>query len=199
MTTPYEAYTLYMGLKTHFNSKSYDYFRYHGKTNVKKETFLNGKHKYHFQRLSRKYNQEELKELYISNFLKDKNVWVLQLLNEEATNVLMEWKKYNQSLTYNFKNEVEELLNSYSVKQLFALNENSITKIIEIYKSQEIKISFETLCILCELFSAFELWKNKELDDLIYPEIEMKIKKYLPFISYDKKKIVVIMKELLDK
>ena len=37
--TGFAAFALYNALKLHFTSKSYDYFKYNGKTNVTKTTF----------------------------------------------------------------------------------------------------------------------------------------------------------------
>ena len=37
--TGFAAFALYNALKLHFTSDSYDYFKYHGKTNVSKTTF----------------------------------------------------------------------------------------------------------------------------------------------------------------
>ena len=36
---PFEAYQKYLALKLHFDSESYDYFKYRGKTNAKRDKF----------------------------------------------------------------------------------------------------------------------------------------------------------------
>ena len=46
--TGFAAFALYNALKLHFTSDSYDYFKYHGKTNVSKQTFTTRKDKYQF-------------------------------------------------------------------------------------------------------------------------------------------------------
>jgi len=74
--TGFAAYALWNALKLHFTSDSYDYFKYNGKTNVSKSTFSTNKSKYHFYKLSRKYNLEELKDFYVANFIQGKGDWV---------------------------------------------------------------------------------------------------------------------------
>ena len=56
----FDAYCLYLAVNNHFNTDSYDYFKYAGKTSVKLETFLKRKDKYHFAKLARKYHVELL-------------------------------------------------------------------------------------------------------------------------------------------
>ena len=197
MYNAFDTYVLYNGLKTHFTSKSYDYIKYNGKTNVKKETFLKNKARYLFQRLSRKYNEDEMKDMLIANFSYNPTVWVNDLFSEEAESRYADWKKYNQALTYHFKEDVEKLFEKYTPKELFSINDNGIPVIITEF--QQGTISLESLCLLCHFFSAFKIWEDKELDDLIYPNFEMRIKKYYPFIRYDKQKLVVILKEILAK
>ena len=68
--TGYAAYVMFQSLKLHFSSESYDYIKYHGKTNTKKEVFEKRKDKYTFYKISRKYNLEDMKDFYISNFIK---------------------------------------------------------------------------------------------------------------------------------
>jgi len=63
--TGFAAFALYNALKTHFTSTSYDFFKYNGKTNVSKETFMKHKSKYQFYKLSRKYTLEELRNFFI--------------------------------------------------------------------------------------------------------------------------------------
>ena len=55
--TGYEAFSLYNSLKLHFSQQTYDYFKYNGKSNISVNSFENRKDKYHFYKLSRKYNQ----------------------------------------------------------------------------------------------------------------------------------------------
>ena len=47
----YDAYTLYLGIKLHFHSDSYDFVKYNGKVKSDINSFLKRKDKYHFGKL----------------------------------------------------------------------------------------------------------------------------------------------------
>ena len=63
----FSAFAMFNALKIHFTSDSYDYFRYHGKSNVTADGFSNRKDKYSFYKLSRKYRLEDLKNFYVAD------------------------------------------------------------------------------------------------------------------------------------
>ena len=94
----FAAYALYNALHLHFTSKSYDYFKYNGKTNVTKDTFAKKKDKFTFYKLSRKYSIADLKYFYIANFLEKPDQWSNELLSQDAEEVFIKWQKTNQSL-----------------------------------------------------------------------------------------------------
>jgi hypothetical protein len=72
--TGYEAFALYNSLKIHFTQKSYDYFKYNGKSNISVQTFELRKDKYYFYKLSRKYSREEFVKFLVSNFIIDNKI-----------------------------------------------------------------------------------------------------------------------------
>ena len=104
----YAAFTMYNSLKLHFTSSSYDYFKYHGKTNVSTATFLKRKDKYTFYKLSRKYNLEEMRDFYVANFLEG-DKWVGDMA-KDGEEVYKKWQKTQQSLTYTFENDIMFML-----------------------------------------------------------------------------------------
>jgi hypothetical protein len=78
------VYMMYNALRLHFTTDSYDYFKYNGKTNTTKESFLTHKNKYAFYRLSRKHTLEDARDFFVANFLVNDSKWVGELLTEEA-------------------------------------------------------------------------------------------------------------------
>ena len=81
--TAYETFGLYLALKNHFSKESYNYFKYQGKTNVSRESFMNRKDRFHFQKLSRMYDSDEMPDFMVANFLHNEKIWVGDLLQEE--------------------------------------------------------------------------------------------------------------------
>ena len=45
----YNCYCLYLAMKNHFTQEEYDFFKYNGKINAIKESFLSRKDRYQFQ------------------------------------------------------------------------------------------------------------------------------------------------------
>ena len=191
--TGYAAFAMYNSLKLHFTSTSYDYFKYHGKTNVSSVTFLKRKDKYQFYRLSRKYSLEELRDFYVANFL-DGDKWVGEMANADGEEVYKKWQKVQQSLTYTFENDIMYLMaNGGSPDEMLEVKPNSYPILMKLVQLNQ--VSLETLVILNDILNFIPMWDKKIDDDIVWPNFKMKCIKYAPFISYDKKKFKNILKE----
>jgi hypothetical protein len=196
--TGFAAYALWNALKLHFTSDSYDYFKYNGKTNVSKSTFSTNKSKYHFYKLSRKYNLEELKDFYIANFIQGKGDWVGDLLQDGDENYT-KWQKTQQSLTYAFENDIMYMFDSVDGAEFWHIDD--YFKPIDggwpmlITKMMHDKIKLETVCILIDIFDCMPRWEKQITEDIVWPTHRRIIKKYTPFINYDKQKFKEILKE----
>ena len=57
-------------------------------------------------------------------------------------------------------------------------------------------ISLETMVMLTEITNCTKKWNELISDTIIYPEVNNKIQKYRPFISYDYAKFKERLKEL---
>jgi hypothetical protein len=196
--TGFAAYALWNALKLHFTSDSYDYFKYNGKTNVSKQTFTINKSKYQFYKLSRKYNLEELRNFYIANFIQGKGDWVGDLLQDGDENYT-KWQKTQQSLTYTFENDIMYMFDSVDGAEFWQIDD--YFKPIDggwpmlITKMMHEKISLETVCILVDILGCMPRWEKQITEDIIWPTHRRIIKKYTPFIEYDKNKFTKFLKE----
>jgi hypothetical protein len=194
--TGYEAFCLYSSLKLHFNSDSYDYFRYHGKVSTSIEAFENRKDKYHFYKLSRRFNNDEQgRDFIVANLVHDSNVWIGHLLTNEADIEYRKRQKVIQSLTYIFTNEIESLMRHNNPNDLLMIQDD-YPKLLTMLLHDE--ISLETVCILNQLMNFVPMWDKKISDNIHYPNISRKIKKYTPFIKFDPTKYKLILKKEYD-
>ena len=191
------AYALYNALHLHFTSKSYDYFKYHGKTNVSKETFTRRKDKYYFHKLSRKYSLENLRDFYVANFIECGFNWVGDIIGEEGESNFLKWKKRRDSLTYTFQNDIDFLLSEVkNPNDLLSVKSGNYPKLLEVTLRSDIEI--ETTCILNDILNFLPMWNKKISDDIIFPHWSMKIEKYTPFITFSKPKFKQILKEKME-
>jgi hypothetical protein len=190
--TGYAAFAMYNSLKLHFTSSSYDYFKYHGKTNVSTVTFLKRKDKYTFYKLSRKYNVEELRDFYVANFLEG-DKWVGDMA-KDGEEVFKKWQKTQQSLTYTFQNDIMFLLaDGNSPDTMLEVKPNSFPLLMRMVQMKQ--VALETLVILNDILKFFPMWDKKIDDDIIWPDFKLKCEKYTPFLHYDKNKFKEILKE----
>jgi hypothetical protein len=190
----FSAFALFNAIKLHFTSDSYDYFKYGGKTSVSKDTFANRKDKYTFYRLSRKYNLQDLRDFYISNFLvKDVN-WVGDIANAEGEENYKLWQKRNQRLTYEFEQDIIRILEQAdNPDELVTVPSGGYPALLQ--GAMQNSISIETLVILNSIMNFFPMWSKKISDDIIWPAYQRKCLRYEPFLQYDKEKFKTILKE----
>lgn len=187
--TGYEVYKIYVALKNHFNSDTYDYFRYNGKTRANALSFESRPDKYFFYKLAKHKNVEQF---LLANIIEDNpNVWVGNMANEQTAEIhYKEWQKRQESLSYNFANELDNLDLDFNKNLLVEKNNHPL--LLKLLNQK--KISIETLIILNEMCGFFRYWNKSIGEDIIWPTLYKKCKKYRPFIRFDLdklKKIVV--------
>jgi len=188
--TGFAAFSLYNALHLHFTSTSYDYFKYNGKTNVSKDSFSRRKDKWHFYRLSRRYGIDELREFYVANFVASDIRWVGDISGPEGEDTHKKWQKRNQSLTYNFE---QDIIHLFETENWLKVNNGQYPYLLE--ETMRKGIEIETLCILNDIMKFFPMWSEKISDDIIWPGYKLKCERYTPFINYDREKFKTILKE----
>ena len=121
IVTPFETYQHYLSLKNHFTNPKYDFFKYGAKTRASMTSFNKRKDKYWFEKTSRKYNDKEVVDFLVSNFVSADtpgNLWIGEIINS-GERTYAEWMKRQQSLTYLFKEQSNELLSENELESLF--------------------------------------------------------------------------------
>mgnify|MGYP001161471137 FL=1 len=185
----FELYSYYMAIKKHFTS-SYDFVKYGGKMRLTVDGFENRKDKFFFYKLSKR---KEAKDFILANILKNPNVWIGNLIDsDEATAVYTEWSKRQQSLSYLFKNELDELDDDFNAN--IVVENGQYPRLLSLYNKK--RVSIESLIILDDLIHCFKYWDKQINDTIVYPDINKTVKNYKPFIDYDKVKMKQIV---LDK
>ncbi len=189
--TPFETYQSYLSMKSHFTNPKYDFFKYGGKSRATMSSFNKRKDKYWFEKTSRKYSDEEVLNFLLANFVNatnPQNLWIGEIINSGERNYA-EWMKRQQSLTYLFKEQLNELLLENDLETVFDCSKGH-PLLLKKYLGGE--ISLETLTILEKVFS-FRKKFDKKLKDPVWETVSVKIKKYVPFLNinvYTYKKII---------
>ena len=179
--TPFETYQTYLSMKSHFTNPKYDFIKYGGKSRATMASFNKRKDKYWFEKTSRKYSDEEVLNFLLANFVttdNPQNLWIGEIINSGERNYA-DWMRRKQSLTYLFKEQLNELLSENDLETVFNCSKGH-PPLLKKYLGGE--ISLETLTILEKVFSFVKNF-DKKLDDPVWESVSLKIKKYIPFIN----------------
>ena len=184
---PFDVYGLFIALKSHFTTESYDYFKYKGKVRTSVHSFETRNDRFFFQKLSRKYNDTQLQDLIVANLVHGKT-WVGDFLDSEAEEIYFEYMKEKEAFTYNFINTTTKLFTEHTPREVFACPPGQYPILLEKVLNGE--ISMPTFCVLNSYFGFFDKFdKAMGKDDIVWGKIRLRARKLHPFLQYDKVKI----------
>ena len=194
--TPFETYQHYLSLKNHFTNPKYDFFKYGAKTRASMASFNKRRDKYWFEKTSRKYSDKEVVDFLVSNFVSTdnpQNLWIGEIINS-GERKYADWMKRQQSLTYLFKEQSNELLSQNELENLFDCSKGH-PQILKRFLSGS--MSLETLAIY-EIIFHFSKNFDKKLNDPVWESVSLKIRKYIPFLNIDVFNHKKILKEIIN-
>ena len=195
--TPFETYQTYLSMKSHFTNSKYDFFKYGGKSRATITSFNKRKDKYWFEKTSRKYSDEQVLDFLLANFVNadtPQNLWIGEIINS-GERTYAEWMRRKQSLTYLFREQLNELLLENKLDEVFNCSKGH-PPLLKRYLGGE--ISLETLTILEKVFSFVKNF-DKKLDDPVWESVSLKLKKYIPFININVFQYKKILRELVNE
>lgn len=193
------VYRKYVALKLHFQQKKYDYFKFSGVAKVSREKFELRNDKYFFHRIAKVYDDAQVEQLFVSNFVANRNVWIGDIVSETGRKVYLDYKKKHQSLEYIFSEDmkhIQQLIATGVLKsfdELFESVDGDNWPEIVALTMQE-AICLETFIIMNKVLNFMPKLSAKIDDTLVWPEVEQLSKKYSPFIHVDVKRFRKIMK-----
>ena len=101
-----DVYLMYCALKAHFGKGDYDFVKYGGKSSATKDSFWKRTDRLFFVKTQRKYKKKQVIQDYlVSNFVHNTKGWLGDFNDENY----IEWKKRTQSMSYNFKQDLEKI------------------------------------------------------------------------------------------
>ena len=192
---PFDAYRCYLSLKNHFTKDHYDYHKYRGKTRATVQAFYKRKDRFWFEKFARQKNDKEVEEFFVSNFIYSTDpatMWIGEMI-KEGEGRYQEWKKKTQSLSYIFKEEVENVFDNKKVDDMFDCSKGH-PPILKSYLGGD--ISLESMVIYDRIFDYGKDF-DKRLKDPVWETVSRKIKKYSPFLNIDVSRYKKILKEVI--
>lgn len=191
----FNAYQIYIGIKLHFESKTYDYFRYNGKSSVTPKSFFARRDKFFFAKLVKKYGVDELPFFFASNFAKHGTKWIGGLTDDQADETYKAYKSLLESFTYRFKNDIDKLLSETDFKSLFVIEDGQYPIIVKHLLQDSIPL--ETFVVLNRYLNFVPKFDKEITDPILWPELSLKIRKYDKFITVNSKKVAEALKDCL--
>jgi len=190
----YGAYVVFVTIRTHFESPTFDLFTHH-KVKASRTTYEKRPDKWFFDKVAKEYEDRELRDFFIANRLKDRN-YVTELLEDEAKENYIQYKGRIQSLAYIFGNDVDRVF-KYGLELPFDVRDGEYPYIVCLYLRGS--ISPESMVILNDFIGYTEKFdKYMGNNDPIWSKVALKLRKYKPFVKYDKNKFKRILKEKID-
>ena len=192
MIEGYEAYKKYLSIKLHFTKDEYDFFKYNAKTNAKYETFIQRNDKYFFVKAARKYG-DNIVDYFVSNIISNKSHYIKDMNND----VYLDRQKRIDGLAYYFERDMEQLLrkSEKNFNKIFKVVRGQHPILIKTYLAK--RVSLETLCILNDLLNYTKNFSKVIRDDIIWPTLKLKIEKYGPFMIYNKERMKLILRKMV--
>ena len=168
------VYKMYIALKLHFTTDNYDITKRNGKVKASRQAFAKRTDLFSIKKISKTYSDEEIANFLVSNFVSGDR-WG-GMFDSEAG------KTYTD-----LDNLLDELdKDNLTFKDAFAITKSQHPYILKMFLRKS--VSLETMVILEKIFPYLEYF-DKELEgDILWPDTSRLIKKYKPFLKFDKEK-----------
>ena len=190
----YDLYCIYQAIKLHFTSESYNFFQYDGKTRVSVDAFQKRRDKFLFHRLARKYRDDEMVPFLVANFVHSDDNWTKSLLEDQAEETYRDWKRTTDSMTKVYLEDLQKICpDPKEFNNLFKVEDGQFPKLLVAFLQKDVTI--ETLVILNNIFNFIQIWDKKISDDIIYPKVSRKVRKYGAFLAVNVDKYRQLTKE----
>jgi hypothetical protein len=181
-----ETYQMFRALQLHFKGTNYDYVKYQGKVRVDPDKFSTRRDRFHYEKILRKHQgkREDIEQFFVANLHDNPGVWVGTLTTPEATKLYKEWQSYQESISYHFKTEMEQLADD--MPEGMSHNEMIITRGDHPYLLEKFYEGIVSPCSLIQMnlvMKFFPLWDRTIDDGILWPDTRVKLNKLAPFVN----------------
>ena len=192
----YDLYCTYQAIKLHFSSEGYNFFQYDGKTRVSIDAFQKRRDKFLFHRLARKYRDDEMVPFLVSNFVHSDDNWTKSLLEDQAEETYRDWKQTTDSMSKVYAEDLQKICpDPKEFNNLFKVEDGQFPLLLNLLMQKE--VTLETMVILNNIFDFIRIWDKKISEDIIYPKVSRKVRKYGAFLNVDVSKYKQLTKNIL--
>ncbi len=184
MPDAYNAYVMWLAMKKHFTTESYDFIKYCGKIKFPRKTFEKRNDRAFFFKLSSMY-KKELRDFYLSIYCKDGNVdrWAGEFVDDGFANEFVQFKKRKESRYRTFKQDVNVIVeymeeSSRSFKDILISNDGNLPEIVQLERQH---ICPETLVLINHMTN----FLDKYCVHPLWEDVNLRLTKYERFVKVD--------------
>jgi hypothetical protein len=196
----FEVYKIYLAVKLHFTSKnqSYDFHKHNGRTTARLGTFTKRRDRYFFHKLSKLYNDRDVADYFVSNFVTNTNLWVGDIIGRLGDENFKLWQKKIEALSYYYEQDIDYIIEQMNTKDItfdniFISKDGQHPYILKYFLSK--RINFETFIILDDILN-FSRQLNKSITEkVLWPKLYERMIRYKPFLKYNTTKYKQILKK----
>ena len=194
----FDVFKIYLAVKNHFTT-DYDYQKYQGRVTAKLDTFTKRHDRYFFHKLSKRYNEREILDFFVSNFAVDGNKWIGNILNNEGSENYSRYRKYKEAFGYHFRNDCVSILHDFSRRGIsfndgFRIINGQHPRVLRLHIQR--KIHIQTTIILDSVLSFSKIWDKEITEKVVWPKIAHTLAKLRPFVLYNQTQAKLIMKDV---
>jgi hypothetical protein len=198
----FDVYKIYLAIKLHFTSESYDYFKHNGKTTARLNTFTKRRDRYFFHKLSRSYSSSACVDYFVAGFIGSDTVWIGDVVGKSGQENYTRWQKRIESLSYVFEGDVNTLLEFIEEKKikfddLFKVKDGQHPPLVKLYIAN--KITIESMIILDDILNYTKQFNKQIKETVIWPKKYKLLMNYKPFLKYNTTKMKMIIKKKINE
>jgi len=176
---PFDVYKIYLALKLHFTTESYDITKHKFAAKGKKETFMKRKDLIVLRKLARDFDRQTIIDILVANFVTGDR-WG-GMFDAEAMETYTKWKARQQSMGYTFEQDLNTIQTRMDIENIEdATVDAQHPLILKMLLGRQ--ITLETVVILNKELKFCDDYK----DDLILKDTCLLINKYSPFMKSTK-------------
>ena len=192
------VFKTYLAVKNHFTT-DYDYYKYGGRVTAKLESFTKRPDRYFFHKLSKKYNEKDILDFFVSNFAVDGNKWIGNVLNNEGTENYTRYRKYKEAFGYHFRNDCVAIVHDFSRRGIsfndgFRIINGQHPRVLRLLIQK--KIHIQTAIVLDTILSFSKVWDKEITEKVVWPKIAHTLAKLKPFVNFNFTEAKLIVKEI---
>ena len=197
----FDVYKIYLAIKLHFTSESYDYFKHQGKTTARLNTFTKRRDRYFFHKLSKSYSHNDCINYFVSGFINGDNLWIGDVVGKTASDNYAKWQRRIESLSYVFSGDIDTLFEFIEEKgikfdDLFKVKSGQHPPLVKLFLAD--KVSLETMIILDDILGYTKQFNKQIQETVIWPKKYNLLKRYKPFLKYNITKMKLIIKKKIN-